>query len=94
MIDLFNNPEKTHSNSKEKILSRQSSTEKVISFHKKLNKSKSNQIIDAKIEKTIEKLWKFQIVSEYAEVGELEGMLLGYQIAGEPECKWALMAID
>jgi hypothetical protein len=21
-------------------------------------------------------------------------MLLGYQIAGEPECKWVLMAID
>jgi hypothetical protein len=42
----------------------------------------------------MEKLMKFQIIANYKDKMEIEEMLQGYYIAGEPECKWALLTID
>lgn len=42
----------------------------------------------------MEKLMKFQIISDYKDKLEIEGMLQGFFMSGEPECKWALLVID
>lgn len=49
---------------------------------------------DSKIQNAMEKLAKFQIVNDNVDSVEIQGMLQGYQIAGEPECKWVLLVID
>lgn len=93
-INLFRSDEKARSKSKEQPLSRQQSIDKHSQLHKKLNKAKCSAINDSKIQNAMEKLAKFQIVNENVDSVEIQGMLQGYQIAGEPECKWVLLVID
>lgn len=46
------------------------------------------------MERAMEKLLKFQIIANYKDRLEIEGMLQAFYLTGEPECKWALLTID